>query len=145
MDYYTAGRKKELLPFTTAWMESIMLNEISQVVKDKYHMISPISGTYSTKQTSKQNITRDIEIKNKLTVTRGEEGGGERGKEVEGSSRNMYKGPLDKPKGNRIEGGRWESGARAEWWWWGGWRQLYLNTIKFFLIYIMIYTMIPIL
>ena len=26
--------------------------------------------TSSTKQTSKQNITRDIEIKNKLTVTR---------------------------------------------------------------------------
>ena len=100
MDYYTAGRKKELLPFTTAWMEleSIMLNEISQVVKDKYHMISPISGTYSTKQTSKQNITRDIEIKNKLTVTRGEEGGGEQGKEVEGSSRNMCEGSMDKAK-----------------------------------------------
>ena len=49
-----------------------MLSEISQAVKDKYHMISPISGTYSTKQTSKQNITGDIEIKNKLTVTRGE-------------------------------------------------------------------------
>ena len=31
----------------TAWieMESIMLSEISQMVKDKYHMISPISGT----------------------------------------------------------------------------------------------------
>ena len=29
----------------------------------------------STKQTSKQNVIRDIEIKNKLTVTRGEEGG----------------------------------------------------------------------
>ena len=30
-----------------AWMEleSIMLSEISQVVKDKYHMISPVSGT----------------------------------------------------------------------------------------------------
>ena len=30
------SRKKELLPFTTAWMEleSIMLSEISQVVKD---------------------------------------------------------------------------------------------------------------
>ena len=29
------------------WMdlESIMLSEISQAVKDKYHMISPISGT----------------------------------------------------------------------------------------------------
>ena len=32
----------------------------------------------STKQTSKQNINRDIEIKNKLTVTRGG-GGGEAG------------------------------------------------------------------
>ena len=47
MEYYVAGRKKELLPFATAWMdlESIMLSEINQAVKDKYHMISPISGT----------------------------------------------------------------------------------------------------
>ena len=38
MEYYTPVRKKELLPFATAWMEleSIMLSEISQVVKDKY-------------------------------------------------------------------------------------------------------------
>ena len=47
MEYYAAERKKELLPFTTAWMELeiIMLREVSQAVKDKYHMISPISGT----------------------------------------------------------------------------------------------------
>ena len=42
-------RDEELLPFAfaTAWMEleSIMLIQISQVVKDKYHTISPISGT----------------------------------------------------------------------------------------------------
>ena len=46
MEYYTTERK-ELLPFMTAWMEleSIMLSEISQVVKDKYHMISPLTGT----------------------------------------------------------------------------------------------------
>ena len=46
MEFYTAERKKELLPFTTAWMdlESIMLSEISQAVKDKYCMISLISG-----------------------------------------------------------------------------------------------------
>ena len=46
MEYYAAERK-ERLPFVTAWMdlESIMLSEISQDVKDKYHMISPISGT----------------------------------------------------------------------------------------------------
>ena len=47
MEYYAAERKKELLDFVTAWMEleSIMVSEMSQVVKDKYHMISPISGT----------------------------------------------------------------------------------------------------
>ena len=47
MEYYTAERKKELLPFVTAWMEldSIMLNEVSLMVKAKYHMISAISGT----------------------------------------------------------------------------------------------------
>ena len=47
MEYYMAERKKEFLPFATAWMEleSITLSEISQVVKDKYHMISPLTGT----------------------------------------------------------------------------------------------------
>ena len=46
MEYYAAERKKELLPFGTAWMEleSIMLGEISQAVKDKYYMISSITG-----------------------------------------------------------------------------------------------------
>ena len=35
------------VPFGTAWidLESIMLSEVSQVVKDKYPMISPVSGT----------------------------------------------------------------------------------------------------
>ena len=47
MEYHPAETKKELLPFATVWMnlESIVLSEISQAVKDKYHMISPISGT----------------------------------------------------------------------------------------------------
>ena len=47
MEYYAAERRKDVLPFVTAWieLESIMLSEISQVVKDKYHMISPVSGT----------------------------------------------------------------------------------------------------
>ena len=46
MEYYAVERKKELPPSMTAWMEleSIMLSEISQAAKDKYHMISPISG-----------------------------------------------------------------------------------------------------
>ena len=47
VEFYAAERKKELIPFATAWMdlESIMLSEISQAVRDKYHMISSISGT----------------------------------------------------------------------------------------------------
>ena len=47
MEYYAAERKKELLPFATAWMEleSNMLSEISQVVRDKFHMIAPLTGT----------------------------------------------------------------------------------------------------
>ena len=47
MEYYTAERKMEVLPFATAWMdlESIVLSEISQAVKDKHCMISPVSGT----------------------------------------------------------------------------------------------------
>ena len=46
MEYSTAQRKKELLPPEKAWMEleSILLNEISQAVKEKHHMISPING-----------------------------------------------------------------------------------------------------
>ena len=46
MEYYAAERKK-FLPFATAWIEveSIMLSEISQEVKEKYLMISPVSGT----------------------------------------------------------------------------------------------------
>ena len=47
MEFYASERKKELLPLATAWVElnNIMVNEVSQAVKDKYHMISPISGT----------------------------------------------------------------------------------------------------
>ena len=45
---YAAKGKKEFLSFATAWMElenmSIKLSEISQSLKDKYHMISLIRG-----------------------------------------------------------------------------------------------------
>ena len=42
MEYYTAVKKKEILPFVTAQMdvEVIRLSKISQSEKDKYHMIS---------------------------------------------------------------------------------------------------------
>ena len=47
MEFYAAERKKEHILFATAWMEleSIMVSKISQTVRDKYHMISPLTGT----------------------------------------------------------------------------------------------------
>ena len=44
--HWNTRQQKELLPFVTAWMEleSIVLREISQSVRDKHHMISPIRG-----------------------------------------------------------------------------------------------------
>ena len=46
MEYYLAKRKNEILPFAAMWreLEGIMLSEISQSEKDKYHMISLIYG-----------------------------------------------------------------------------------------------------
>ena len=45
-EFYASERKKELIPYVAAWMEleSIMLSEISHMVRDKYHMISPLTG-----------------------------------------------------------------------------------------------------
>ena len=47
MEFHAAERKKKLIPFATAWMEleSTMLSEISQAVRYKYHVISPLTGT----------------------------------------------------------------------------------------------------
>ena len=46
MEYYTVVKKK-FLTFAAAWLEleSIMVSEISQLVRDKYPMISPLHGT----------------------------------------------------------------------------------------------------
>ena len=44
MEYYLAMRKNGTLPFAATWMEleGIMLSEISQAEKDRYHMFSLI-------------------------------------------------------------------------------------------------------
>ena len=41
MEYYSAIKKNEILPFVTTWMdlEGIVLSEISQTEKDNYHVI----------------------------------------------------------------------------------------------------------
>ena len=46
MGYYLAMRRNEILPFAATWieLEGIMLSEISQSEKDRYHMFSLICG-----------------------------------------------------------------------------------------------------
>ena len=46
MKYYSAIKKKEIMPLAATWMELeiIILNEIRQTEKDKYHKISLIFG-----------------------------------------------------------------------------------------------------
>ena len=46
MEYYSAIKKNEIMPFTATWMdlEIIILSEVSQIEKDKYHMISLTCG-----------------------------------------------------------------------------------------------------
>ena len=46
MKYYSAIKKNEILPFAATWMdlEGIMLSEISQKEKNKYHIILLICG-----------------------------------------------------------------------------------------------------
>ena len=46
MEYCSAIKKNDIMPFATTWMEleTLILSEVSQKDKDKYHMISLITG-----------------------------------------------------------------------------------------------------
>jgi len=47
VEYYSAMRKKEILPCLTAWMnlKGVMLSEVSQAEIGKYCVLSLIRGT----------------------------------------------------------------------------------------------------
>ena len=46
MEYYSAIKKNKIMPFAATWMQLgiIILSEISQKEKDKYHMIALVFG-----------------------------------------------------------------------------------------------------
>ena len=46
MEYYSAIKKNDILPFAATWMglEIVILSGVSQKEKDKYHIVSPICG-----------------------------------------------------------------------------------------------------
>ena len=46
LEYYSAVRKNKIMPFAETWMqlEMIVLSEVSQKEKDKYHVLSLLYG-----------------------------------------------------------------------------------------------------
>ena len=46
MEYYSAIKKNKIMPFAATWMEleTLILSEVSEKEKDKYHLISLIPG-----------------------------------------------------------------------------------------------------
>ena len=46
MEYYSVIKKNEIMPFAATWMdlEILILSKVSQIEKDKYHMIWLICG-----------------------------------------------------------------------------------------------------
>ena len=57
VEYYSAIKKNEILPFATTLMdlEGILLSEISQTEKDYYYMIILICRIWKVQQTSQYN------------------------------------------------------------------------------------------
>ena len=78
MEYYSAIKKNEITPYAVTWMdlEIIILNEVSQKEKEKYHMISLTWNLkYDTNEINYKTETDShgiaCEIENRLEVAKG--------------------------------------------------------------------------
>ena len=79
MEYYSAIKKNEIMPFAVIWMdlEFIILSEVGQTKKGKYHMILLILGVLKKREiklTYIQNRNRTTDIEKKVMVTKGGRG-----------------------------------------------------------------------
>ena len=74
MEFYTAERKKEFITFATAWIGTG--ERYAKWNKPGSEGQIPYDLTFNWNliniRKNKQNITRDIEVKNNLTIARGE-------------------------------------------------------------------------
>ena len=72
MEYYSAIKKNEIMPFAATWMdlESVILSKVSQREKEKYHMTSLICRILKKlyKLISLQNRNRFMDLDNELMV-----------------------------------------------------------------------------
>ena len=82
MEYYSAIKKNEIMPFAATWMdlEIIILGEISQTEKDKYPMILLFCGILKKNDTNKLIYKTEIDPqtqKTNLWLPKGKGVGGE--------------------------------------------------------------------
>ena len=58
MKYYSAIKMNEIMPFAATWMdlEIIILSEVSQTEKDKYHMVLLYIESKTNKQKEQMNL-----------------------------------------------------------------------------------------
>ena len=63
------------MPFSATWMEleTLILSKVIQKEKDKYHMISLVSGTYNMAQVNLSTEKKIMDLENRFVV--GEEEG----------------------------------------------------------------------
>ena len=71
VEYYSAI-KNDIMPFAATWMEleTLILSEVSQKEKDKYHMISLITGIKYTAQMNLSTEKKIIDLENRLVAAR---------------------------------------------------------------------------
>ena len=74
MEFYSAIKKNKIMSFAATWteLETLILSEVSQKEKDKYHMISHIWNLkYGTNESfhTKQKI---LDMENRLVIAKGE-------------------------------------------------------------------------
>ena len=72
MEYYSAIKKNDIMPFAATWMElkTLLLREVSQIEEDKYHMISLIPGIQYTAQRNLSTEKKSMELENRLVVAK---------------------------------------------------------------------------
>ena len=83
-EYYSAIIKNEIMPFAATWMqlETLILSEVIQKEKDKYHMISLISGIQYTAQMNLSTEKKIMDSESRIVAARRREGGSGRNWEL---------------------------------------------------------------
>ena len=76
MEYYSAIKKNQIIPFAATWMEleTLILSQVSQKEKDKYHMLSLVSGIRCMLQMNLSTEKKLMDLENRLVVAIGGEG-----------------------------------------------------------------------